>query len=266
MRFQSVQSLRRAAVLAFALAVPAVAAQEAAALSPITLNGTLTGTLNGTLNGALDRPQGISPAGGIAAGALPAGKAALDRQPAAARLHLAGFSKRSARSSTRSSARSSLRSNRSSVGPRGFNSSFNSRFLQRDRSFGSSAAPTRFGNSLTSGLLRRDRSFGGSSVLRGRTLPLVRGSRLSSTTLFGPRPGGFRRGPFDDSRVRALRAEALALDAEARLRELGLTPAQEAAVPNMPPALKRALALAKEARAQDARARQSAPSEPGGDG
>ncbi len=236
MRFQPVQSLRRAAILAVALIAPAVAAQGAAALNPVTLTGSL------------DRPQGSAPAGGIAAGALLGGTAVVDRQPAAARLHLAGFSKRS----NRSTFRSTFRSNRSSVGPRGFNSSFNSRFLQRDRSFGSSAAPTRFGNSLTSGLLRRDRSFGGSSVLRGRTLPLVRGSRLSSTTLFGPRPSGFRRGPFDDSRIRALRAEALALDAEARLRELGLTPAQEAAAPTMPPALMRALTLAKQARAKEA--------------
>ncbi|HIP79346.1 MAG TPA: hypothetical protein EYH07_12900, partial [Kiloniellaceae bacterium] len=196
MRFQSVQSLRRAAILAVALIAPAVAAQSAAALSPITLSPV-------TLTGSLDRSYAPAPAGGIASGALQGGMAALDRQPAAARLQLAGFSKRSNRSSTRST----FRSNRSSVGPRGFNSSFNSRFLQRDRSFGSSAAPTGFGNSLTSGLLRRDRSFGGSKVLRGRTLPLVRGSRLSSTTLFGPRPSGFRRGPFGDSRIRALRAE-----------------------------------------------------------
>ncbi len=114
------------------------------------------------------------------------------------------------------------------------------------------ATPRRFSSSVTSGLLRRDRSFGGSRVLGPRVLPLVRGSRLGSATLFGPSPNGFRRGLFDDSRTRALRAEALALDAAARLRELGLTPAQKASQESMPPALVRALILAKEARAKAA--------------
>ena len=55
-----------------------------------------------------------------------------------------------------------------------------------------------------------------------------------------------------DSAVRRLRAEILALDATAQLKELGLTPAQEAAQASMSPALIRALTLAKAARAKAA--------------
>lgn len=59
-------------------------------------------------------------------------------------------------------------------------------------------------------------------------------------------------GPYYDSRIAALRAEALALDAQQRLEQLNLTPAQKAAKSQMPPALVRALTLAKEARAKAA--------------
>lgn len=55
-------------------------------------------------------------------------------------------------------------------------------------------------------------------------------------------------GPYHDSGIAALRAEALALDAQRQLEELDLTPAQKAAGTDMPPALVRALALAKQAR------------------
>lgn len=59
-------------------------------------------------------------------------------------------------------------------------------------------------------------------------------------------------GPYYDSRIAALRAEALALEAQQRLEQLDLTPAQKAAAPQMSPALVRALTLAKEARAKAA--------------
>ncbi|HEY9538108.1 MAG TPA: hypothetical protein VIS03_11005 [Kiloniellaceae bacterium] len=55
-------------------------------------------------------------------------------------------------------------------------------------------------------------------------------------------------GPYYDSRIAALRAEALALEAQQQLEQLELTPAQKAAAPQMSPALVRALTLAKEAR------------------
>ena len=55
-----------------------------------------------------------------------------------------------------------------------------------------------------------------------------------------------------DSRIAALRAEILATEAAIQLRELGLTPAQEEAQGDMPPALVRALTLAKQARAKEA--------------
>ncbi|WP_299397069.1 hypothetical protein [Pelagibius sp.] len=62
----------------------------------------------------------------------------------------------------------------------------------------------------------------------------------------------FGRGTTVDSRIAALRAEILATEAAAELRELGLTPAQEEAQGDMPPALVRALTLAKQARAKEA--------------
>ncbi len=57
-----------------------------------------------------------------------------------------------------------------------------------------------------------------------------------------------------DSRIAALRAEILALEAEAQLMEmerenLGLTPAEREAWANMPPALRKALKLTKTAKA-----------------
>jgi len=55
-------------------------------------------------------------------------------------------------------------------------------------------------------------------------------------------------GPYYDSRIAALRAEALAIEAQHRLQQLDLTPAQQAAKSTMPPALVRALTLAKQAR------------------
>ena len=157
-------------------------------------------------------------------------------QGSGAELVLAGF-KRS---------RSSFSRARSFKKARGIGSS---RTFKRARTF---SGPRRFSSSVASDLLRRDRAFRGTRALTGRRAALVRGSRLNSRNLFTRRGGAFRRGPFDDSRIRALRAEALALDAQARLIELGLTPAQEAARPTMSPALMRALALTKEAKAKAA--------------
>lgn len=55
-------------------------------------------------------------------------------------------------------------------------------------------------------------------------------------------------GPFYDSRIAALRAEALAIEAQHQLEQLDLTPAQKSAKTQMPPALVRALTLARQAR------------------
>lgn len=55
-------------------------------------------------------------------------------------------------------------------------------------------------------------------------------------------------GPFYDSRIAVLRAEALALEAQHQLEQLDLTPAQKAAKTQMSPALVRALTLARQAR------------------
>lgn len=55
-------------------------------------------------------------------------------------------------------------------------------------------------------------------------------------------------GPYYDSRIAALRAEALAIEAQHQLEQLELTPAQKAAKTQMSPALVRALTLAKQAR------------------
>ncbi len=55
-------------------------------------------------------------------------------------------------------------------------------------------------------------------------------------------------GEFYDSRIAALRAEILAIEAQYQLEQLDLTPAQEEAKTQMSPALVRALTLAKQAR------------------
>jgi len=55
-------------------------------------------------------------------------------------------------------------------------------------------------------------------------------------------------GEFYDSRIAALRAEILAIEAQHQLEQLKLTPAQEEAKTTMSPALVRALTLARQAR------------------
>jgi len=67
-------------------------------------------------------------------------------------------------------------------------------------------------------------------------------------------------GPYYDSRIAALRAEALAIDAQRQLEQLDLTPAQQAAKTQMSPALVRALTLAKQAR-EKAAAEGAAPAQ-----
>ena len=66
-------------------------------------------------------------------------------------------------------------------------------------------------------------------------------------------------GPYYDSRIAALRAEILAIEAQYQLQQLKLTPAQKAAQDTMPPALVRALALAKQAREKEAAEAGAAP-------
>lgn len=91
------------------------------------------------------------------------------------------------------------------------------------------------------------------SVIRGaRTSPLS-APRTFSGVATSKQLGG--SGAFYDSRIAALRAEILALEAEEKrrqLEQLDLTPAQEAAKTTMPPALVRALTLAKQAREKEA--------------
>lgn len=87
------------------------------------------------------------------------------------------------------------------------------------------------------------------SVIRGaRTSPLS-APRSFSGVATSKRLGG--SGEFYDSRIVALRAEILALEAQHQLEQLDLTPAQAAAKDSMPPALVRALRLAQEAREKE---------------
>ncbi len=88
------------------------------------------------------------------------------------------------------------------------------------------------------------------SIIRGaRTSPLS-APRSFAGVATSKRFGG--SGAFYDSRIAALRAEILALEAQHQLEQLDLTPAQEAAKATMPPALVRALTLAKQAREKEA--------------
>jgi len=88
------------------------------------------------------------------------------------------------------------------------------------------------------------------SVIRGaRTSPLA-APRTFAGVGTSKQLGG--SGEFYDSRIAALRAEILALEAQHQLEQLDLTPAQAAAKDSMPPALVRALRLAQEAREKEA--------------
>jgi len=88
------------------------------------------------------------------------------------------------------------------------------------------------------------------SVIRGaRTSPLA-APRTFAGVGTSKQLGG--SGAVYDSRIAALRAEILALEAQHQLEQLDLTPAQAAAKDSMPPALVRALRLAQEAREKEA--------------
>jgi hypothetical protein len=76
----------------------------------------------------------------------------------------------------------------------------------------------------------------------------------------GGASGGFGSGSGTyDSRIAALRAEILALEAQYQLQQMELTPAQRELGTDMPPALLRALTLAKQARAEAAESGEATP-------
>ncbi|MGF1629835.1 MAG: hypothetical protein ACFCUT_10220 [Kiloniellaceae bacterium] len=92
------------------------------------------------------------------------------------------------------------------------------------------------------------RSFSSVGVPRGRLTP-------------GPRRSYFGSGELYDSTIARLRAEIINIEARYQLEQLELTPAQESAKDDMPPALLRALTLAKRAR-EKAEAEADAPATP----
>jgi len=87
-------------------------------------------------------------------------------------------------------------------------------------------------------------------ILRGAERSPLVAPRTFTGVATSKRLGG--SGELYDSRIAALRAEILALEAQRQLQELDLTPAQKAAKDSMPPALVRALTLAKQARERTA--------------
>jgi hypothetical protein len=88
------------------------------------------------------------------------------------------------------------------------------------------------------------------SIIRGAERRALAAPRTFSGVATSRRFGG--SGAFHDSRIAALRAEILAVEAQHQLQQLDLTPAQESAKTSLPPALVRALTLAKQARAKAA--------------
>ncbi|MGF1593174.1 MAG: hypothetical protein ACFCUW_07840 [Kiloniellaceae bacterium] len=106
--------------------------------------------------------------------------------------------------------------------------------------FNNGEAGRRIGNYTVTGTpphSRIHRSAESSTLVPARTFTGVGTAR---------RLGG--SGQFYDSRIAALRAEILAIEARHQLEQLELTPAQDAARSTMSPALLRALTLAKQAR------------------
>jgi hypothetical protein len=106
--------------------------------------------------------------------------------------------------------------------------------------FNNGDAGRRIGNYSVIGTPPRTQVYRGaerSSLVPPRTFSGVR----TATRL----PGS---GEFYDSRIAALRAEILAIEAQHQLEQLELTPAQEEAKTTMSPALVRALTLARQAR------------------
>ncbi|MGD1876599.1 MAG: hypothetical protein ACFB13_03760 [Kiloniellaceae bacterium] len=100
------------------------------------------------------------------------------------------------------------------------------------------------------------------SVIRGaRQSPLAAPrtfAGVGTARQFGSQTGQLGgSGGIYEARIAALRAEILAIEAQHQLEQMDLTPAQQAAGNSMPPALVRALALAKQARENAASAAQN---------
>ena len=91
------------------------------------------------------------------------------------------------------------------------------------------------------------------SVIGGRTSPLVQPRAFRGSAA----PRRFMRTRTMDSRIAQLRARILANEVQAELDAMNLTPAQEAARHDMPPALVRALTL--KANAEAAQGLEEAP-------
>lgn len=110
--------------------------------------------------------------------------------------------------------------------------------------FNNGPAGQRLGNFAVTGTPPR------TSVIRGAASRGLAQPRTFRGVATSKRFGGTTR---LDSRIAALRAEILALEAQDQLRKLNLTPAQDAAKADMPPALIRALRLAQQAREKEGR-------------
>lgn len=106
--------------------------------------------------------------------------------------------------------------------------------------FSTGEAGRRVGNYTVTGTPPRTR------ILRSAERSTLVPARTFTGVGTATRLGG--SGQFYDSRIAALRAEILAIEARHQLEQLGLTPAQDAARSTMSPALLRALTLAKQAR------------------
>lgn len=113
--------------------------------------------------------------------------------------------------------------------------------------FNNGAAGQRVGNYTVTGTPPR------TSLYRGSTGSTLAAPRTFSGVATSKRFGG--SGPAYDSAIARLRAEILAIEAQYQLQQMekmNLTPAQEAARNDMPPALVRALRLAQQAREGEA--------------
>jgi hypothetical protein len=111
--------------------------------------------------------------------------------------------------------------------------------------FNSGQPGRRIGNFIVTGTPPRTSVLGNStnySLVAPRTFAGVATPR---------RFNGLGSGTLYDSRLAALRAEILALEAQYQLQQMELTPAQRELGSDMPPALLRALTLANQARAAE---------------
>jgi hypothetical protein len=121
--------------------------------------------------------------------------------------------------------------------------------------FNTGPAGQRLGNFAVTGTPPR------TSVIRGAESRGLAGPRTFSGVGTARR---FGSGEAYDSAIARLRAEILALEAQHQLEQLQLTPAQEAAKDSLPPALIRALVLAKQGRENSAAEGEIAPPGPAG--